>query len=146
MYAFVYGTLRRGDSRFGVLDGCECMAEEAYLDDFEMLSLGSFPGIVARTHGSGRVRGEVYKIDETILSRLDNIEGYHEDDPVHSLYLRKEITAVFEDGNNVLDPEIDDAPIFTYVFNIDRAQDRGYKVIESGDWFDESPPRQSRKT
>jgi gamma-glutamylcyclotransferase (GGCT)/AIG2-like uncharacterized protein YtfP len=133
MYAFVYGTLRKGDSRFGVLDGCECVAAEAYLDDFQMLHLGGFPGII---HGAGRVRGEVYEIDDDILAMLDGIEGYREDDPKHSLYLRETIHPVHADGGSV-------GECLTYVYNVDRWRDsdRPYKIVESGDWFDVSPPR-----
>ena len=138
MYVFVFGTLRKGDSRFGVLDGCKCLHEVAFVDGFEMLSLGSFPGIVP---GPGRIVGEIYEIDETILARLDAIEGYREDDPKHSLYIRQGVDAFYEDGGSIPGPNGEGGKILTYVFNIDRAQDRGYKVIESGDWFDECPPR-----
>ena len=81
MYAFVYGTLRKGDSRFGVLDGCECIAAEAYLDDFQMLHLGGFPGII---HGAGRVRGVALGVDALVpvvvrqrrILRLDRFEPH----------------------------------------------------------------------
>jgi len=132
MYVFVYGTLRKGDSRFGVLDECECVAEEAYLDDYYMISLGGFPGILP---GVGQVRGEIYKIDEDILDQLDRIEGYREDDPKHSLYIRTVVSPKgIEDGREIM----------TYVYNDERTSRRDHQIIESGDWFDASPPRVPR--
>jgi gamma-glutamylcyclotransferase (GGCT)/AIG2-like uncharacterized protein YtfP len=140
MYVFVYGTLRKGDSRFGVLDDSKCIAKVAHADGFEMLHLGGFPGIVP---GNGRIVGEVYEIDEDTLARLDSIEGYREDDPKHSLYIRQEIDAYYEDGGTIPGPSGAGGEILTYVYNEDRS--RGYKrdreVVESGDWFDVNPPR-----
>lgn len=137
MYVFVYGTLRKGDSRFGVLDDCKCIAEVAFADGFKMLSLGGFPGIVP---GDGRIRGEVYEIDEEILGRLDSIEGFREDDPKHSLYLRQEIDAYYEDGGTIPGPTGCGGEILTYVFNEGRIRHER-EVIESGDWFEHRPPR-----
>ena len=135
MRVFVYGTLRKGDSRYGVLDDCKCIAEEAYLDGYVMLHLGGFPGIIS---GDGRVLGEIYEIDSTILARLDSIEGYRDDDPGHSLYIRTSVDAFFDDGNSV---PMNYPGIFTYVFNVGRGPVREFEVIESGDWFDARPPR-----
>lgn len=143
-YVFVYGTLRKGDCRFNVLDGCECLHEEAFVDGFEMLNLGGFPGIVP---GNGRIVGEIYEVDEGVLARLDAIEGYREDDPKHSLYIRQEVDAFYDDGGSIPGPTGCGGTISTYVFNIDRNQNRDYKVIESGDWFIAHPPyaRMSRQ-
>jgi gamma-glutamylcyclotransferase (GGCT)/AIG2-like uncharacterized protein YtfP len=137
MHVLVYGTLRQGDSRGGVLANCECVAPEAYLDGFLMLHLGGFPGIIP---GEGRVRGEVYEIDEAVLKSLDAIEGYRESSPRHSLYLRQEVTAFDPEGEPVADDEGEPLVIFTYVYNSSR--DRGGyvpsdQIIESGDWFEE---------
>ena len=134
MYAFVYGTLRKGDSRFGVLDGCECIAAEAYLDEHFMISLGGFPGIMP---GTGRIRGEVYEIDEEILGMLDRIEGYREDDPKHSLYIRKVVNPFHADGGSI-------GECNTYIYNDERTTRRDHEVIESGDWFEHRPPRVPR--
>ena len=133
MYAFVYGTLRKGDSRFSVLDGCDCIAAEAYLDDHFMVSLGGFPGIMP---GAGRIRGEVYEIDDEILAILDGIEGYREDDPKHSLYIRT-IVHPFHAMGKI-------GECSTYIYNDERSSRRDHEVIESGDWFEHRPPRVPR--
>lgn len=125
MLVFVYGTLRKDDCRSGVLDNYECVAREAYLEGFQLLHLGSFPGIVP---GRGRVRGEVYEIDKRCLKQLDTIEGYRADDPKHSLYRREQVQITTPEGNSIDE-------VFTYVFNRQR-EDREASVIESGDWFE----------
>lgn len=142
MYVFVYGTLRKGDSRFGVLADCKCLHEVAFVAGFEMLDLGGFPGIVP---GNGKIVGEIYEVDEDTLSRLDSIEGYREDDPKHSLYIRQEVDAYYDDGGSIPGPTGCGGTILTYVFNEGRRQ-RGVdrKVIESGDWFEHRAPRVPR--
>lgn len=138
MYVFVYGTLRKGDSRSGVLDGCKRLHEVAFADGFQMLNFGGFPGIVP---GNGRIVGEIYEVDEATLSRLDAIEGYREADPENSLYIRQEIDAYYEDGGSIPGPNGEGGRILTYVFNEQADRLRRFEVVESGDWFD---VRQSR--
>lgn len=133
MLVFVYGTLRKRDCRAGVLDGYECVAEEAFLQGFDMLHLGGFPGIVP---GEGIVKGELYEIDDEILRRLDGIEGFREDDPKHSLYLREKVAV------DVYDEEEEETTyedVFTYVFN--REPGQRATIIESGDWFESREQR-----
>lgn len=142
MYVFVYGTLRKGDSRFGVLDGCECIHGVAFIDGFDMLNLGGFPGIVP---GNGRIVGEIYEVDEEVLGQLDRIEGYREDDPKNSLYIRQKVDAFYEDGGSIprSGPKCED-DIRTYVYNERPGRGDRREVIESGDWFDACPPRGRR--
>lgn len=130
MLVFVYGTLRKDDCRAGVLSDYKCTNPEAYLDDFQMLHLGGFPGIVP---GPGRVRGEVYEVDEACLKALDGIEGYRKDDPDHSLYIRETVNVFNPDGGNI-------GEVFTYVFNRD-TECQNVRIIPSGDWFEGRAPR-----
>jgi gamma-glutamylcyclotransferase (GGCT)/AIG2-like uncharacterized protein YtfP len=130
---FVYGTLRKGDSRFGILAECECIAEEAHLLGFKMLHLGGFPGIVPSENGAeDQVRGEIYEVDDALLAQLDRIEGYQKDDPESSLYLRQEVTPSFAEGEG----EFQYFPnTWTYILNED-GWSHSTRVIASGDWFD----------
>lgn len=133
MYVFVYGTLRQGDSRNWVLPADSCIAEEAYLTGCIMLDLGAFPGIIPSLDGSDDiVRGEVYKIDPEILKELDGIEGFQEDDPEYSLYLREECNPWREQTGDVI-PQGE--VCYTYIFNRDFDEGRIPPTIESGDWF-----------
>lgn len=138
MKVFVYGTLRQGDCRSGVLQDYPCLASEAYIEGFDLLNLGAFPGIVP---GEGRVRGELYEIDEVCLRVLDGIEGFRKDDPKHSLYLREQVVVeVPSDGEE----ELFFPDVYVYVYNIERGADRMRPVIESGDWFDAVEGRRGR--
>ena len=125
---FVYGTLRKGGCRFGIPTLIGVQFEEVELKGFDLLSIdGSFPGLV---EGKGTIRGEVHVFKD--FSELDRIEGYNKslDD---GLYLRKKVTVSTPEG---------EMEASTYVFNEnpDTARAR-YRVIETGDWFDESTPR-----
>ena len=123
IHVFVYGTLRTGDCRHGVPSFVEMVAPEAYIDGFDMLDLGGFPGLVA---GEGRVRGEIHEYEH--LEVLDRIEGYSAQNPEMGLYNRVQVP-VFNDEGGVI---CDDA--WVYVFNGKHGfQDED--IIESGDWF-----------
>lgn len=126
---FVYGTLRKGDCRFGIPTLIDVLHEEATLKGYDMLSInGSFPGLV---EGGGEVKGEVHVFKD--FSELDRIEGYSEASPSRSLYLREKVVVATPEG---------DMEAYTYVFNEDPETARSrYQRIASGNWFDESPPR-----
>ncbi len=129
MKVFVYGTLRTGDCRFGVNSFVEMIAPEAYIDGFEMLDLGGFPGLV-KSEGDGRttlpkIRGEVHEYEH--LRILDGIEGYRASDPTAGHYNRIQVTVKTPDG------EIENC--WVYTLNGRPLQLRHYNVIESGDWF-----------
>ena len=126
-YVFVYGTLRTGDCRAGVLGNQGLVCEEAYVEGFQLLDIGSFPGVVK---GDGRVRGEMHEIDDQTLGILDSIEGYHEDAPEHSLYVREVVPVLNSEGEPA-----GEAWIYIYNANL-RARHRLPPTIESGDWFE----------
>lgn len=127
---FVYGTLRMGDSRHGVHSFIEVLHEEAYLKGHNLLDLGAFPGVVP---GDGVVRGEVHLYDT--LRVLDGIEGYREDDPKHSLYIREKVMVETPEGN---------LQAYVYVFNTN--QDNSRRVISSGDWFARDDKHRARQS
>ncbi len=119
---FVYGTLRKGDCRYGLDTLVELIHPEAHLEGFQLLHLGGFPGIVP---GRGRVRGEVHLY--TKFDELDRIEGFCEESPSRSLFLRKQVIIELPLGEEL--------QASTYVFNANPREDS--RVIESGDWFEE---------
>ena len=77
-----------------------------------MVDLGWFPGVLHR--GDTSVQGEVYEIDEELLSDLDRIEGYP------SLYTREEIDTPY-------------GKAWIYIYNTGRV-DRVFNVIPDGVW------------
>lgn len=121
---FVYGTLRKNESRAGVFPGQEQLFENCHIEGFDLLHLGGFPGIVP---GSGKVIGEVYSIDEDLLARLDRIEGYCGEPGPQNLYNR-EIVEVIDENGSV-------GPAYVYVYNLEGSHRDTHEKIESGDWF-----------
>ena len=69
---FVYGTLMKGQRAHHYLENAGYEGEYT-LGGFSMYDLGSFPGI--KPEGIGLVPGEVYTIDEEMLSAIDCYEG-----------------------------------------------------------------------
>ncbi len=126
-FVFVYGTLRAGDCRAGVLGTQGMVCDEAYVNDFQLLDIGSFPGVM---RGEGRVRGEMHAIDKGTLAILDGIEGYREDDPNHSLYVRESVPVLDNEDTQV-------GNAWIYIFNTEGVgRRRALPIIESGDWFE----------
>ncbi len=120
MKVFVYGTLLKGMSRAHSLASatfCGLGTIKASLYD-----LGAYPGIV---EGDGTVYGELYDVDATTLKTLDDIEGYFQNNPRLSLYLRTEVeVTLFNDATT--------ETAYTYLYN-SRHLDN-YVYIESGDY------------
>ena len=68
---FVYGSLKRGLGNHHQLAGA-VFAGEAWLEGVDLHDLGPFPMAIA---GSGRVHGELYRLDPRHLIQLDRFEG-----------------------------------------------------------------------
>jgi gamma-glutamylcyclotransferase (GGCT)/AIG2-like uncharacterized protein YtfP len=88
---FFYGTLMAGFDRrrrAGIDDKLTYVGRGTIRA--ALFDLGLYPAAVPAPEGS--VLGEVYEMAEreTVLAALDEIEGYREDDPDRSLYLRQE--------------------------------------------------------
>ena len=108
----VYGLLRRGQSMAPLLRASRYEGR-VILEGFQMIDLGSYPGVVA---GEGSVVGEVYTLgSRRLLGALDRAEGVFEDPP---LYRRVEVDAI-------------GAPAWLYVYARDAA---GIPRVASGDW------------
>lgn len=119
-YLFVYGTLCKGLSRSSALRE-SCYLGPAFCAG-RLCDLGSFPAMVA---GHGRVVGEIYRIEsDSILKHLDAVEGYDENDPQGSLYLRKKMSAQLLSTGEYLESA-------AYMFN--RSTDRA-RSVKHGDY------------
>jgi gamma-glutamylcyclotransferase (GGCT)/AIG2-like uncharacterized protein YtfP len=69
---FTYGTLQRGGSAAGLLDGCEYLGPatvNGILYDID----GRFPAVVL--YGSAPVHGELWRCPAAMLEELDRYEG-----------------------------------------------------------------------
>lgn len=74
MRVFVYGTLLAGESNHHWLRGAERLGEWATPPRFSLYDTGPFPALC--DHGTARVKGEVYRINGSQLTQLDQLEGY----------------------------------------------------------------------
>jgi len=83
-FVFVYGTLKSGGAtrgldqliKSGVGNGQIKGKARTQYPDFNMVDLGSFPGVV---NGKKFIQGEVWEVDKELLRALDQIEGVSSD-------------------------------------------------------------------
>ena len=90
-----------------------------------LFDLGLYPAAVPAPDGD--VWGEVYEMaePETVLSALDDIEGYRHDDPDRSLYCRQQADVALPDGGR--------APAWVYFYNAPLG--RAPRIV-SGDYIE----------
>jgi gamma-glutamylcyclotransferase (GGCT)/AIG2-like uncharacterized protein YtfP len=97
---FFYGTLMTGFDRrrrAGVDDHLADFVGRGWISA-ELYDLGIYPAAVPAP--DGRVWGEVYRMKDAdkALAGLDDIEGYSEDNPDRSLYVREVVDVQLTDG------------------------------------------------
>ena len=92
---FVYGTLLKGMSNYDDYLAYAKFVSKAEIDGFDMYDLGHFPGIVK---GKGKVKGEIYEVDDELLEDLDFLENNG------NLYIREKVNTEFGE-------------VYVYVYN-----------------------------
>lgn len=114
---FVYGTLRQGGVRAmpGLFPGASFMGGASVTGS--LYDLGSYPGLQLDESAS-LVVGEVYQVDDEILSGLDEIEA-----PSH--YWRKQVEVSLDNRRTVC-----------WVYVYDPKFYPGGTLIKSGDWIE----------
>lgn len=119
---FVYGTLMRGESNHEFFLSDDWFISRAIVAGFDMYDIGYYPGIIP---GEGNVLGELYEVSVDAIENLDSLEGEG------SLYIRKCVTAIKENGEAAF------ASIYIYNHDVD-----GLKMIPkslqpyTADWQD----------
>lgn len=123
---FFYGTLMSGFKRPGRtrLDHALKPVGRAFIHA-ALFDLGIYPAAVPAD--DTRVWGEVHQMldSDSVLTTLDEIEGYSSTEPDASLYMRAEIPVTFDDGR------VASAWVYFYNAPLGRAQ-----RIESGDYLE----------
>jgi gamma-glutamylcyclotransferase (GGCT)/AIG2-like uncharacterized protein YtfP len=71
---FVYGSLKRGQPNHGELEGCPAEGE-AELRGLALYDLGPFPMAIPSQEPGSRLQGELYRVENQQLARLDRFEG-----------------------------------------------------------------------
>jgi gamma-glutamylaminecyclotransferase len=82
---FVYGTLKRGQRNHGFLAGQEFVAEAPTLPRYRLYVCGGSPCLVDDAVRGMAVQGEVWRVDDDALARMDELEE------VPTLYTRRAI-------------------------------------------------------
>lgn len=122
-HVFVYGTLRAG----GRNDIARFRPQPERVGDAmiagTLYDIGAYPGAVLG--GTGRIRGEVYRIDTEVEAALDRLEGVEEDGSGE--YRKRE--AVVDVGA---------AQLTCLVYEIHSDRIVGRPVITDGDWLHHS--------
>ncbi len=115
---FIYGTLMPGLRLQAEMRGAERLGTACVPG--RLVDVGRYPGLV---HGEGRVAGEVYRVTDAQLARLDQVEDMVPGDRTASQYWRERVT--------VLEGPLAGQQVWTYVYN--RPVD-GITPIADGDY------------
>lgn len=80
MEVLVYGSLKHSGGNHVVMQniGAKCLGYDSITGEFEMVSLGAFPGVVQHPNSQEltTILGELYTVDEAGLAHLDVLEGH----------------------------------------------------------------------
>ncbi len=101
---FIYGTLMPGLRLQAEMQGAERLGPARVPG--RLVDVGRYPGLL---HGEGTVTGEVYRVSDAQLARLDQVEDMVPGDRAASQYWREQVT--------VQGGALAGQPVWTYVYN-----------------------------
>jgi gamma-glutamylcyclotransferase (GGCT)/AIG2-like uncharacterized protein YtfP len=81
----VYGSLRRGMGNHPLMRDSKLLSTETISDNFEMIDMGSFPGLV-ETDEPNEIVIEVYEVTPDVFRNIERLESYP------SWYNRRNVT------------------------------------------------------
>ena len=84
---FVYGSLKRGFALHRHLSGQEFLSVASTQPSYRLFDCGAYPAMVKVAVNGRSVKGEVFRVDQEGLLRLDEVEGVKE-----GLYVRDFVT------------------------------------------------------
>jgi gamma-glutamylcyclotransferase (GGCT)/AIG2-like uncharacterized protein YtfP len=102
---FIYGTLMPGLRLEAEMQGAEPLGPACVPG--RLVDVGRYPGLL---HGAGTVTGEVYRVSDAQLARLDAVEEMVPGDRPASQYWRERVT--------VLEGALAGQIVWTYVYNL----------------------------
>ena len=102
---FIYGTLMPGLRLEAEMQGAERLGLARVPG--RLVDVGRYPGLL---HGEGLVSGEVYRVSDAQLARLDEVEEMVPGDRGASQYWRERVT--------VQDGALTGQQVWTYVYNL----------------------------
>lgn len=71
---FLYGTLKRGCRNHQLMEGQEFLGPSRTLPRYHLYDRGPYPCLVEDDAGGVAVRGELWRVDASALTRLDKFE------------------------------------------------------------------------
>jgi len=91
MYVFVYGTLKKGFENNHFLNGAKFIGNVITKEKYPMVNIvKAYPYIINDVGNGYNIKGELYKINKSILNKLDMLEGYPEHyDRIETIVLSK---------------------------------------------------------
>ena len=101
---FIYGTLMPGLRLAAQMEGAEHLGPATVSG--RLVDVGRYPGLL---HGEGVVVGEVYRVSDAQLARLDQVEDMVPGHRAASQYWREQVM--------VQDGALAGQPVWTYVYN-----------------------------
>lgn len=116
-YIFVYGTLKKDHGNHVLLAGQEYVGEFYTKSDYTLI-LSGLPYLVKRK-GPGCL-GEVYKVDDDCLARLDRLEG-------HPNWYKRTLIPVY----GYEDDEMMEAQAYIHPDIFNESYQRPYSIIRS---------------
>ena len=124
-FLFVYGSLRRGESRHPLLLQAGARAVADGTISGKLFDFGDYPGAVKTADRKRRVRGEVYAFADPAagLARVDKIEGFSPGRSAKSLFVRRLAEVGLDGGRSV--------EAWAYFYN--RPVKRGREIF-AGEW------------
>jgi gamma-glutamylaminecyclotransferase len=75
---FVYGSLKRGYTLHSELQQQQFVADAYTSPDYRLYDIGQYPGMVKVASEGLSVKGELYRVSQDCLQRLDEVEGVEE--------------------------------------------------------------------
>lgn len=124
-HVFVYGTLRAGEvNDIGQAAARSALGMPKLIGEGSvrgrLFDFGNYPGLVPDDDGI-HVRGDVYEVDERLVSVLDEIEEVYPGEA--GLFMQHEVTV-----------DIDGAAFDCLYYPVQRHAVQGLPEIGSGDW------------
>ena len=124
MFLFVYGSLKKGGSNHSLLEGCKLAGTGTIMANLYDLGI-DYPGAIEEGTRD-KTFGELYEIHPGTLDELDEFEGFYEDAPEDSIFIRKEVDVTLKDRS------IQKAQV--YLLNPDKLSLFFYHPIREGIW------------
>jgi gamma-glutamylaminecyclotransferase len=110
---FVYGTLKKGCGLNYMLNTSTYIGEAVTMDKYKLHHINSLP-MLEKEVKDDYVVGDVYRVNDKILEKLDKVEG------IPDFYVREPIYVMLEDVNH----------LYAYVYFINQ------KVLEAEKKYD----------